>query len=273
MTDPATIRRRPRRGASGLASVQGLVGLTVVPVLLVLLWQWVSARGLINATFFPPPTRVWAAGVRLTQEGTLVDETVTTIVRAVVGWLAGGALGVTAGVLLGRSWRARTAFQPTYDFLRSVPAAAVVPVAVLLLGPVPSTEIAVVAYAGLWSVMLNTIAGVVAVDPVLLDAARIAGLRGGRQVISIQLPSALPSIVAGLRISLSICLIVAVLAEMIASIDGLGMLLIESRSRYRNADVYAVVVLLGWIGLLANGLVVAAERRLLHWQQAPADRE
>lgn len=239
----------------------------MLPVGLLALWERGAVTGTLDPVYFPPPSRIWEALRRLASDGDLGEAGATTVGRALAGWALAAALGVVIGVLLGRSARGRAAFSPTFEFLRALPAAAMVPVAILALGATRTMEVAVVAFAGLWPVLLNATAGTVSTDPLLLDAARACGLGRWRQATRIQLPAAGPTIAAGLRTSLSICLIVAVIAEMVASTSGLGNLIIESRSRYRNADVYAIVAVLGGIGLLTSAALQVAERRLLRWQR------
>jgi len=255
------------RLAAGLWSVA--LG-AIVPVALLVAWERGASSGAIDPVFFPPPSRIWDAFRRQVETGALREAATTTVGRMLIGWAIAGVLGAAGGVLLGRSHGARTALTPTVEFLRAMPAAAIVPVALLVMGPSASMEIAVVAFAGVWPVLLNTTGGVVATEPLLLEAARVCGLGRWRQATRIQLPAAVPGIAAGLRISLAICLVVAVISEMVASTAGLGNLVVEARSRYRNADVYAIVAVLGVIGLATSITLHAAERRLTRWQQ-PVD--
>jgi ABC-type nitrate/sulfonate/bicarbonate transport system permease component len=128
-------------------------------------------------------------------------------------------------------------------------------------------KIAMIAFGVVWPILVNTIDGVRSVDPLHLDTGRIyrVGLRD--RLFRIVLPSAAPKIFAGLRVSLSIAVILMVISEMIATLNGVGFTLVQAQRSFRTLDVWAGIVLLGIIGYVLNVILGVAERRVLHWQR------
>ena len=154
------------------------------------------------------------------------------------------------------------ALAPPLDFVRSLPAAALIPPATLLFGFGRAMEIPVVVLGAIWPVLLNATQGLLETEPQLHDVARSIRLSRLRRVYSIE-PAALPAILLGVRTALSVAVIVAVVAEMVGSSGGLGYELILASQRFQSGEVYALVFLLGAIGVAANALVHALERRIV----------
>lgn len=244
----------------------------VVPAVLLAAWHLAATRELVDPVFLPAPSKVLDSLQRLFDSGVLVEASTITVLRALVGWLAAGALGVAIAVVITRSRGLCDALLPPLDFFRSIPAAAVIPPATLLIGYGRSMELSVIVFAAVWPVLLNAVHGLLSTDQQLKEVARSIRMSRSRQVCSIELPSAVPGILLGLRTSLAIAVIVAVVAEMLASSGGLGDELIQASRRFRSADVYAFVLVLGAIGATANGLLQHAERRILGRSLPPGAR-
>jgi sulfonate transport system permease protein len=243
----------------GLRLVQSLA----LPATIVVLWQLASTAQLINPVFFPAPLAVWTSLGQLADPGPMRDGVRVTVESMLVGWVVAGAVGIVAGMLIGRSALIARAAGPTLEFLRATPPSIIVPVLILFLGTGQRMEVAVIVFAAIWPVLLNTVHGVRSTDAVLLEAAATLRLSRLAMVYKIVLPSAVPSILVGLRISLAISLIAAVVAEILGSSGGLGTFIVFARSRFQSPDIYASLVVLGVIGYLSNGLLRLAERRAL----------
>jgi ABC-type nitrate/sulfonate/bicarbonate transport system permease component len=184
----------------------------------------------------------------------------------VEGWLLASLLGVALGALIGVSARARAYLQPTLEFVRPLPASALLPLAISIFGLSPNMVLAVIAFGAMWPVLLGTIHGFAAVEPRLAEVSRCLQLSRIDFVRKVGLPNALPDILAGMRLSLTVALIVAVVGEMIASQPGLGQAILLAARAFRASELFAGIVLLGLIGLASNTLLALAERRLLKWQ-------
>lgn len=249
-----------------ISRVGWLLASVGVALLFVALWQYVAQARLISPVFLPGPERVWDALVYGLTEGDLLSKTLRTIERMIYGWLLASLLGILLGAMIGVSETARAYIEPTLEFLRPLPASAMMPVAIVLLGLSDSMVLAVIAFGALWPMLLATVHGFAAVEPRLYQVSRALGLSRASIIWKIALPSAMPDILAGMRIGLTIALILAVVGEMLASRPGLGQAILLAARSFQSADLYAGVVLLGLIGYGSSVLLSAAESRLLRWR-------
>lgn len=240
-------------------------------IALLLLWQ-VSALSWVSSTNWPPFTQVLKALVEGFRSGELVQVFGSSLGRMLAGYVAGSAVGIAVGVAMARSRWLNAALGPLVELLRPIPIPALVPPLILLLGLDDAMKIFVVAFAVFFPVLINTASGVRAVDPVALDVARTFQAGRWRTLAAVVLPAALPFVMAGLRTSLALALIVTVVAEMIAGSAGLGYHLVTMQYAMRAPDMYAAIVLLAAVGYGLNRGMLAIEHRLLHWYQRDAAR-
>ena len=231
------------------------------------LW-WSASHGVwISRVFLPTPEATWQSLQEGLSTGELAAFTAATTWRMVLGWLLASAVGVALGVAIGLSATARSWLQPTLEFVRPLPASALLPLAIAIFGLSPSMVLSVVAFGAMWPVLLGTIHGLVSVEPRLQEVARCLGLSRPAYVWKIGLPNALPDILAGMRLALTVALIVSVVGEMIASQAGLGQAILLAARAFRASELFAGIVLLGLVGLLSNALLALAERQWLKWQR------
>jgi ABC-type nitrate/sulfonate/bicarbonate transport system permease component len=243
-----------------------LSGSLAVGIGFVLVWQWVANKHLVSPVFLPGPDRAWAALVKGMTSGDLAMKLLATIERMIYGWLLASVIGVAVGAIIGTSRPLRDYLAPMLEFLRPLPASAIIPVAIAILGLSDGMALAVIAFGSLWPVLLATIHGFSAVEPRLYEVGRALGLTRIAVIAKIALPSASPDILAGMRLGLTVALILSVVCEMLAGRDGLGnWILLASRS-FRAADLYAGVILLGALGYVSSVLISTLERRLLVWR-------
>jgi ABC-type nitrate/sulfonate/bicarbonate transport system permease component len=177
-------------------------------------------------------------------------------------------LGVGVGLLLGALRTVQQAVQPVTEFLRALPAVALIPFGILVFGLGDTMKIFIIVSGSVWPILLNTIDGVRGVDRGLLEMARAYNVGRGARLREIVVPATLPRVVAGMRTSMSIAIILMVVSEMVASRDGVGYFVLESQRRFAIGDMWAGILLLGLIGYVSNFLFVSAERRVLHWHRA-----
>jgi ABC-type nitrate/sulfonate/bicarbonate transport system permease component len=232
----------------------------------ILLWYVVAQARLVSPVFLPGPERAWDALVYGVSEGDLLVMTGRTVERMVYGWLLASLLGIVLGAIIGVSATARAYVEPTLEFLRPLPASAMMPVAIVLLGLSDSMVLAVIAFGALWPMLLATVHGFAAVEPRLYQVSHALGLSQWSVIWKIALPSALPDILAGMRIGLTIALILAVVGEMLASRPGLGQAILLAARSFQSADLYAGVILLGLVGYVSGTLLSLVEQRLLRWR-------
>jgi ABC-type nitrate/sulfonate/bicarbonate transport system permease component len=238
-----------------------------VSVLFVALWQFIAWKRLISPVFLPGPLQTWDALIDGFRHGMLGEETLATLQRMLYGWLLASLLGAGLGALIGSCARAREYIAPTLEFIRPLPASALVPVSIAFFGLTNSMVIGVVAFGSLWPMLLATIHGFAAVERRLIEVAAILKLSRLAVVFKIFFPSSLPDIMAAMRLGLLTALILSVVGEILAYQGGLGSHILDASRAYRSADLFAGVLVLGMIGLVSNMLLSGLEALALRWRQ------
>lgn len=238
-----------------------------VVTLLALLAAWEAAvrGGLVNAVLLPPPSTIAARLWVILAGGSFAAPLGRTMLLLAVAYAAGCALAVALGLLMGRSALVHGLFEPLVEVLRPLPKPALLPPLILFLGLGDTMKLTAIGLGVFFPVLVNTIQGVRGTDPVMLDAARTFQHGRAATLWKVVLPSALPLILAGMRISLGIGLVLVVIAEMMAGTGGLGYLIIDMQRSFRIPDMYAWIVILAVLGYLLNEAFVRIERRTLHW--------
>jgi sulfonate transport system permease protein len=235
-------------------------------------WQIVADLKLVSPVFLPGPDRAWTALFHGFAAGNLAQKLAGTISHMLEGWLIASIAGVALGALIGSSRAMRVYVGPMLEFLRPLPASAVIPLAIAIFGFSPAMAIGVIAFGAIWPMLLSTVHGFAAVEPRLYEVARALHLSRWQVIVKIALPSALPDIVAGLRLGLTVALILAVVCEMIAGLDGLGQWVLLAARTFHSPDLFAGVILLGAIGFAGALALNLAERRLLAWRAPSGGR-
>jgi sulfonate transport system permease protein len=242
--------------------VLGVTGLAA----LLLLWHFVTALELISRVFLPGPAATIAALEWGLVNGDLLPQTIATINRMVQGWLLASLVAIAVGSLIGVSAIARAYIQPTLEFLRPLPASAIIPVAISIFGLNTSMVLGVVVFGAVWPTLLGTIHGFAHVEPRLVEVSRLLQMSRWEFIYKIGLPNAVPDILAGMRLSLTVALILAVVGELLTAQEGLGTAVLHAARSYRAADLYAGIILLGMIGLVSNYGLAIADKRILAWK-------
>lgn len=236
-----------------------------VLVLLLVLWEVASRTGLINQFYMPPVTKIASELWRLLLNGELLRHLGISAVRFGLGYVIAVALGLGIGLVMGYFRAGYLLLEPLIELLRPLPPPAIIPVAILFLGIENQMKIFVIAFACFFPIVVNTIQGVAGVDRVLLDTARTFGLTTRELLWKIVLPSASPSIVAGMRIALAIALILTVIAEFLGLTDGIGGFILDMERSFRPSEMWAGVFTIMVVGYLLNRLFVLFESRTLAW--------
>lgn len=242
------------------SAAEGLAGFAVF----LLLWHAVTASGAVSRAFLASPAATADAVVYGFSRGQLTDQFIATVMRMLEGWLLASLAAIALGSLIGVSATARAYLRPTLAFIRSLPASAVIPVAIALVGLTPGMVLGVVVFGSMWPTLLATVQGFATVEPRLREVAQLMGMSGAAFIWKIGLPNALPDIVTGMRLSLTVALILSVVGEMLAGQTGLGSAILLAARSFRAPDLYAGIVMLGVIGLVSSYAMVIAERRLVH---------
>jgi ABC-type nitrate/sulfonate/bicarbonate transport system permease component len=201
---------------------------------------------------------VWPTSDFLTSVG-------ASLKRFTAGYALGAGIGIAVGLVMG-SWRgARRTLDPLVEFLRAVPPIAIVPAALVILGTGDAMRVAVIAFGVCFTVLVNALQGIRAVSPEVRDTAAMLHVRPVERLVRIYVPAALPSIVAGLRVALSIGLVMLVISEFVGEGDGLGRYILFQQTQYNVPEMYGGILFLGLLGYALNGLFLLAERHVLAW--------
>ena len=247
-------RRRLIRGTLGIA-------------LFLLSGEIIIRAGLLDRADFPPPTSVFASAGDLLTGGFLRDIGYTLKVWA-GGMATAIVVAVTAGLLLGSLPVVNSAVRVLVEFLRPIPAVALIPLIVLIIPDQGQIERTLAAYAALWPILINTIYAVGDVDPVARDMARTFGFGRWRILARIALPSVAPFVLTGIRVASAIALVVTISTELIAGggTHGIGQYILEISAAPDNADkVFAAAGIAGLLGILIDLALRFSERRLFQW--------
>ncbi len=256
--------------------MQRLKGLDWVPPLatvgfLLALWELVVRSGLISESSIPVMSATAAELLAQLGEGSFWSAVGETL----QGWALGLGIAIVAGVpvglLVGSSRWAYRALRVPIEFLRPIPSVALIPLAVLIYGTGLESKVFLAAFASFWPLLIQTIYGVQDVDPVATDTARSFGLGRLERMWRITLPSAVPYIATGVRISSAVALILAVTAELVIGSAGLGRSISVAQSGGAIDLMYALIIATGMLGWALNVLATRGERRVLHWH--PSQRE
>ncbi|WP_318244092.1 MULTISPECIES: ABC transporter permease [Oerskovia] len=233
-----------------------------VPTAILALWFLGSAQGWIDEKQFPAPWQVGDAFVELVSTGVLWENLSVSLGRVAVGFAIGGLLGLTLGVVAGLFRLGDQLLDPTLQMLRTIPFLAIAPLLILWFGIDERPKIIIIAAAALFPLYLNTHSGVRNVDRKILEAGKVFGLRGLGLVRHVILPEAIPSVLVGLRVSLSVSLLALIVAEMSNAPRGIGFLMVSAQ-QYFQMDVLVVCVLIYAVWGLSVDLVVRLLERLL----------
>lgn len=237
------------------------------PLGLIAVWLAVTHAGLIDLFFLPKPESVCLALWRLFASKSILPDIRSTTFRWLAG-LAGGVLvGIPLGVLMGIQQRIYAALELVVDFFRSVPTMTLFPLFLVFFGIGDQAKIYIAAWATLLYVVVNTLYGVRQVKEGRLKVAKVLRATRWQTLTKVVIPDALPSIFVGLRIALSMSLVVVVASEMImgGSTSGLGRRIFDSALIYRIPEMYALIVVTGLLGYISNKLFALAEARIVHW--------
>jgi ABC-type nitrate/sulfonate/bicarbonate transport system permease component len=243
----------------------------ILIVLLLCLWQY-SALYVMDTPTWPPVTRIFQAWIDNIVDGSLVKNLLATLWRQMLGYWLAVVLGIGIGLLMGYYRIAYNLLEPLIEIFRPIPGPAYLPVLVLFVGIGHEMKVVLILVASLFPILLNTYGGVRSIDPVQLDTARTLGLTTMQTLREIVLPAASPQILTGMRISLAISLILAILSEMIVSNDGLGYFTLLAERTFKIPDMYAGIFTLAMFGYALNRLFLVGEGRLIRWHQESTGR-
>jgi ABC-type nitrate/sulfonate/bicarbonate transport system permease component len=235
------------------------------PVAAIVAWWLLSAKS--TSFYFPPLSKILDSFQATWLFSRVDSDVVPSLIRLALGYAISVLVAVPVGIALGLSPTARRATTPIVEFLRAIPAPALIPFGIVVLGVGNTMKVFIIVAVCVWPILLNTIDGVRAVDPQLIDTARAYRTPARDRLRHVVLPAALPQIFAGMRTSLSLAVILMVISEMVASTNGIGYFVLQSQRTFAIPEMWSGIILLGLLGFALNVLFGVVEARVLRWHR------
>jgi NitT/TauT family transport system permease protein len=235
-------------------------------VIAICLWQLAGSATLVNPLFLPTPVSIVRAIYQLALSGALWHHLSYSIMRIGTGWVLGTVTGIVVGFGIGLSSLARGVGITFISALFPIPKIALLPLLILWLGIGEQPKIATIALGVFFSTAISVYSGVDAVPRNLIRMAQSFNVPFPDIVRRVIWPGALPSILAGFRITASIALLLVVSAEMIGAEYGIGAFVLQAGNLMQTDQLLAGVVILSLFGLAVGRLISWLEMRLLHWR-------
>jgi len=239
----------------------------IVPLLLLAVW-WVAARnGWASASLLPPPEKVWSTFVKLLNEGKVTGNLELSLVKVAKGFVIGIAAGFMLGSLMGVSRTVEKLAGPLFNAVRQVPILGWIPLLILWFGLTELAKVIFIALGAFYPMTLNTFDGCRQLKKEYLEVARVFEYGRLRLLWRFTLPSALPSILAGIRVSMSEAWLLVIGAEIFfKTTGGMGDMMWEAKEKVRMDVVFITIIIIGLIGYLLNIALGLLESRLLRWR-------
>jgi ABC-type nitrate/sulfonate/bicarbonate transport system permease component len=236
----------------------------IIPVLVLLgIWQLI---GNTHSSSTPSPSTWWTAFKTIEANGSFWPALWITVRLYIEGLLLAIIIGVALGMGLGASRRLNQALSPLLEFLRTTPAAAIVPGAILLFRASTGTDLGVITYGTLWPILLNVTIARSSLSPLRLDVGESLGLSRWDRLRKIVLPSLIPEIVTGIRVAAPVCLIVTILVDFLVSTGGLGYELIQYEESFSASSAFALLAVIGVLGIIISVVVgIFSRMSLRRW--------
>ncbi|MFE2100338.1 ABC transporter permease [Streptomyces sp. PTD9-10] len=277
MTEPGnrTDRTQTRVRAARRRKVV-VMGARVLLLIVVLgLWEALSRAKTIDPFNFSMPSKIWDQiwtwVMHGTAQGSLGEQIWATVHEALLGWVLGVVAGVVFGIALGRIAFLADVLGPYIKVLNSIPRIVLAPIFVIWFGLGPASKVASAVVLVFFPVFFNAFQGAREVDRNLVSNARILGASDRRVTLQVVIPSATSWIFTSLHVSFGFALIGAIVGEYIGATEGIGLLVAQSQGTFNAAGVYAAMVILAAVALVAEGLLTFAERRIFRWKPAGSD--
>jgi sulfonate transport system permease protein len=234
-------------------------------MLIIIVWFVGSATGSINPSIIPTPQKVGDAFGKMLEDGSLWQHILASFSRVLKGFAIGAISGIVLGLFIGLYFRLNQLFATLIGILRPIPPIAMIPLFIMWLGIGEESKVALVTVGAFWPVLLNTIAGVQSTDPKLIEVAQVFGKSRLTILKDIIIPSTIPSLFTGLRLSISTAWSCVVAAEMIAADKGVGYLIMFARQMSKPAELFVGIISIGVIGLAIDILFQLLQKKVVYW--------
>ncbi len=240
----------------------------LIQVLHMAVWEAAGIYGFVSETLLPRPSEIFIAFIDLLTAGNLLYHLQVSFLRAIVGFLIGGSLGLLVGLAVGFSSKMEHTLDPTMQMLRTIPTLAVIPLFILWFGFGEVSKVLLIAKGAFFPLYVNAFLGIRSVDGKMFEVARILQYSKWKQITNLIIPSALPNILLGLRLALGAAWLALVAAELMGSSEGIGYLITDARQFSQTTVVFVGIIIFAVFGKVSDSFIRVFERRLLKWQDS-----
>lgn len=259
-------RRLPGKAGGYRRKWADFVWGAILPVAVLLVWQWLGDRELISPLLFPTPRVIAESFVWLWNSGVLFENLGVSLYRTFAGFGLGAGLGLSLGLFVGLSRSVERLLDSTVQMVRMIPHISVTFLFVLWFGIGDTSKVLLIAKGCFFPLYIYTFLGIRNTDNKLFEVARVLGYSRFKQIVRLVLPATVPGIILGIRLSLAIAWVSLVVAEMMGASSGLGFLMMDARAMSDTPTVFVGIALFTLFGKITDSVVLFAERRLLAWR-------
>ncbi|QCR34525.1 ABC transporter permease [Lysinibacillus sp. SGAir0095] len=249
--------------------VQKLIKKSIVLIVLALIWEIAPRIGIVDRAFFPALTEVFGAWWEMIASGELWNHFSASIKRSTIGFILALVIAIPLGLLIGWYPLARDLLNPAFEVFRNTATLALLPVFMLLLGIGEISKVSIVFYACTFPILLNTIAAVKNVDPLLIKSASSMNVSSIKLFTKVILPASVPTMFTGIRMAGTGCILVLIAAEMIGAKEGLGYFITYAQYNFLIPEMYAGILSISVLGLFVNFGLGKLEKRFSRWKPNP----
>lgn len=236
------------------------------PLVLLGVWQLFGTFGILDERFVPTPFSIGKVAYEMASDGSLMMHLKASFIRIGAGFFIGSAIGIVLGVLMGLSRWLRAALDPIVSAVYPIPKISLLPLIMVFFGLGEASKIFVIAFAVVFIVLINTMAGVMSISKIYFDVAKNYGASNSKLFFRVIMPGALPSIFVGLRLAIGVALILIVAAEFVAARAGIGYLIWTSFEVMHIEEMFVGIILITLSGLVTTLILKEVERWVLPWR-------
>lgn len=237
-----------------------------LPIIILFIWELSGLAGLVSETLLPRPDTVFRRFIELSMNGELLRHFLVSLRRSMSGFFVGGFIALTAGILVGFFHKVEQSLDSTLQMIRTIPTLAVLPLFILWFGFGEFSKTLLIAKAAFFPIYVNTFLGIRGVDAKLLDVAKVLEFSKWKQITKLIIPSAMPNILLGIRLSLGAAWVALVGAELMGSSEGVGYMIVNARTFSRTDVIFVGIIIFALFGKVTDSLIRYLEKRLLKWR-------
>jgi NitT/TauT family transport system permease protein len=238
----------------------------LTPLVLLAIWEIAANAGAVDVRFFPAPSAIFAEFFAMIASGELLEHTTISLSRILIGFLLGTAVGMALGLAIGLNKTIAAMFQPLVDLTFPIPKIGLLPLVIILFGLGEASKYVIIAISCFYLVVINTVAGVRQIERIYLDVGRNYHANRVMMFTDVAFPGALPTIMAGVKISMGVSLIIIVSAESLAAKSGIGWLIWTSWQVFQVEKMYVGLLVSALLGLGFTAALNQIERKLIPWK-------